>query len=80
MQTNYDAFPQISDAWKEISAKLPRIFREFSARLYCSDPSEHSRINLLGKLVSLVISRENLPLPKIRGELFREIVTTMVSW
>ena len=79
MQTNYDAFHQISD---EISPeeKFPRNFREFSARLYYSDPFEHSRINLLGTLVSLVISRENLPLPKIRGELFREIVTTMVSW
>lgn len=78
MQTNYDVFPHISD---EISPekKFLRNLREFSARLYCLDPSELSRINLLGTLVSLVISRENLTLPKIRGELFRETVATMVS-
>ena len=76
MQTNYDVFPHISD---EISPekKFLRNFREFSARLYCL---ELSRINLLGTLVSLVISRENLALPKIRGELFRETVATMISW
>ena len=79
MQTNYDAFHQISD---EISPekKFLRNFREFSARLYCLDPSELSRINLLGTLVSLIILRENLALPKIRGELFRETVATIVSW